>query len=44
MLDGTARPFTAEEIEVLDNVVAGIPQSQLAEVHIATIAQLTGED
>jgi hypothetical protein len=43
MLDGTARPFTTEEIEVLDNVVAGIPQSQLAEVHVATIAQLTGE-
>lgn len=44
MPDGTARPFTAEEIEVLDNVVAGIPQSQLAELHLATIAQLTGED
>jgi hypothetical protein len=43
MPDGTARPFTAEEIETLDNVVGGIPQSQLDDEHIGLIAQLTDE-
>ncbi len=44
MLDGTARPFAAEEIEVLDHIVSGIPETQLDKMHVATIAQLTGSN
>jgi hypothetical protein len=44
MLDGSVRKLSIEEVETLDYIVAGIPDSQLNEVHVATIARLTGED
>lgn len=42
--DGTDRPFSADEIDALDLIVGGIPESQLDQARVDLIAQLTSAD